>query len=48
VVGRLVPEAPPPGAAVPFTAELCRQVEQARRAWRDGNIAEARRILHLG
>ncbi|OAI47848.1 hypothetical protein AYO44_08690 [Planctomycetaceae bacterium SCGC AG-212-F19] len=45
VTSRLVPETPPPGAAVPFTTELCGHVKDAWRCWRDGNVAEARRIL---
>ncbi len=43
----LVPEAPAPGVAVPFTPHLCRQIEEARHAAHSGNIAEARRILHI-
>lgn len=46
IAAKLVPEAPPPGAAVPFTPHLCRQIEEARRAWHGGNIDEARYILH--
>jgi tRNA modification GTPase len=46
IAARLAPEAPPPGVALPFTPELCRQIEHARRAWHDGHIAEAQRILH--
>lgn len=47
IVRRLIPDPPPPGAAVPFTPELCRRIEDARRSWRAGNVAEARRILHV-
>jgi tRNA modification GTPase len=45
IAHKLVPKSPSPGAAVPFTPELCRQIEEARLAWHAGNIAEARRIL---
>jgi tRNA modification GTPase len=46
IAGRLVPAVPPPGAGVPFTPFLCRQVEEARNGWHAGNIADARHILH--
>jgi tRNA modification GTPase len=41
----LVAEAPPPGASVPFTPDLCSQVEEARRSLSQGDVANARRIL---
>jgi tRNA modification GTPase len=43
--GWLVPDPPPPGAAVPFTADLCEHVEQARRLCAAGRAAEARDVL---
>jgi tRNA modification GTPase len=41
----LVPEPPPPGAAVPFTPALCARVEEARDHLAAGRLAEARRAL---
>jgi tRNA modification GTPase len=41
----LVPQPPPPGAAVPFTPELCDRVQEARQQHAKGNREEARRIL---
>lgn len=38
----LVPEAPAPGAAVPFTPSLCDRIEEARRHLATGRRAEAR------
>jgi tRNA modification GTPase len=43
--GWLVPAAPPPGAAVPFTAELTDRIDQVRRSLGDGDAVEARRVL---
>jgi tRNA modification GTPase len=45
LAGWLVPEAPPSGAAVPFTEDLARCVEAARGLVRDGASAEARALL---
>jgi tRNA modification GTPase len=45
IANRLVPDAPLPGAAVPFTAQLCDLVEEARRAAVAGRVAEAGAIL---
>ncbi len=45
VIARLVPDVPPPGAAVPYTPELAEQVETAWRLWRRGDPAAARIIL---
>jgi tRNA modification GTPase len=42
---RLVPQPPPRGAAVPFTAEWCRRLEEARRHCAAGRRDEARTIL---
>jgi tRNA modification GTPase len=41
----LVPEPPPPGAAVPFTPALCEQVEEAERSFAAQRLDEARRVL---
>jgi tRNA modification GTPase len=41
----LVPEPPPPGAAVPFTPALCDAVIAAERLIEAGDIVEARRTL---
>jgi tRNA modification GTPase len=41
----LVPDPPPPGAAVPFTQRLCEQVEEARRRLAAGEGAEARLLV---
>jgi tRNA modification GTPase len=45
VVERLVPQPPPPGAAVPFTNALVRQLESAREALSTGDWARALEIL---
>jgi tRNA modification GTPase len=41
----LVPEPPPPGAAVPFTPRLCDAVEEARRFLAAGRVEEVRHML---
>jgi tRNA modification GTPase len=41
----LVPDPPPPGAAVPFTGPLCTAVEEALRLCRTGRLGEAFRVL---
>jgi tRNA modification GTPase len=41
----LVPEPPPPGAAVPFTASLCDHIAGAREYLAAGRLGEARREL---
>jgi len=41
----LVPEPPPPGAAVPFTPEQVEAIASARRHLRAGDLAQARRAL---
>lgn len=41
VVARLVPDPPPPGAAVAFTPPLCEAVAEAQRALAVGNVAVA-------
>jgi tRNA modification GTPase len=46
IVRELVPEAPSPGQAVPFTAELCDRVAEAWVDCSAGDIAGARRRLH--
>jgi tRNA modification GTPase len=43
----LVPDPPPPGAAVPFTPELIAGITEARCALQAGRMEEARRILSL-
>jgi tRNA modification GTPase len=45
VVARLVPDPPPPGAAVPFTPQLCAGIVETQRALTTSDIVEARRIL---
>jgi tRNA modification GTPase len=45
VVRRLVPDEPPPGAAVPFTPELSKQVEEACRLVRAGELQSAAAVL---
>jgi tRNA modification GTPase len=42
---RLVPDPPPPGAAVPFSPALCDRVEEALRRCRDGQSQEALALL---
>jgi tRNA modification GTPase len=41
----LVPQVPPSGAAVPFTAELARLVEEVRRTLESSGVATARAVL---
>jgi tRNA modification GTPase len=45
VAGWLVPEPPPPGAAVPFTPGQVESITAARRHLAAGRAAEARRAL---
>ncbi len=45
VIARLIPDPPPPGAAVPFTSGLCEQISQAQRAIATGDTAGARQIV---
>ena len=45
VIARLVPDPPPPGAAVPFTPRLCEQITEAQRVLVAGYAVEARRIV---
>jgi tRNA modification GTPase len=45
LVYRLVPDAPPFGAAVPFTSHLCQEISEARRVLVSGDAVETRRIL---
>lgn len=45
IVRRLVPHAPAPGEAVPFTPELCDGVEEAYTHLTAGRIDDARRVL---
>jgi tRNA modification GTPase len=37
ITNQLVPDPPPPGAAVPFTAELAGRIDEAWRLWGAGN-----------
>jgi len=41
----LVPDAPPPGAAVPFTSNLACQIEEALKHARTGRIDEVKQLL---
>ncbi len=45
IVRRLVPNAPEPGAAVPFTPELCDAIEEAYAHLTAGRTDDARRVL---
>ena len=45
VSGWLVPQAPPPGAAVPFTPHLCAQVQDAWRYHDAGDTERAKQLL---
>jgi tRNA modification GTPase len=45
VAGRLVPQAPPPGAALPFTEELCDRVAAAQSHLSAGQSEAARGVL---
>jgi tRNA modification GTPase len=47
VIAHLVPDPPPPGAAVPFTPHLCDRIAEAQRVLADGDAEEARRIVVL-
>lgn len=41
----VVPDPPPAGAAVPFTADLCTRIEEACRSYAAASYAESRRVL---
>ncbi len=41
----LVPQAPPAGAAVPFTSHLCAHIEEAWRTYAAGRYTECRQLL---
>jgi tRNA modification GTPase len=41
----LVPDPPPPGAAVPYSPEVADRVEAAQAAFESGRAAEAARFL---
>jgi hypothetical protein len=45
IVGRLVPDPPPAGAAVPFTPALAGLVGETRGFVTSGNLAAARETL---
>lgn len=45
VIARLVPDPPPPGAALPFTGILCEGIAEAQRRLAAGSEEEARRIV---
>jgi tRNA modification GTPase len=45
VIACLVPDPPPPGAAVPFTPRLCEGIVEAQRAFTAGDIVETQRIV---
>jgi hypothetical protein len=45
LVSWLVPNPPPAGSAVPFTAELAERMGKAKRLLYEGDIDEVRRIL---
>lgn len=45
VIARLVPDPPPPGAAVPFTPRLCEGIAEAQRALADGDREGAGRMV---
>jgi tRNA modification GTPase len=47
VIARLVPDPPPPGAAVPFTPRLCEAIAAAQRVLAAGELAETQRIVEL-
>jgi tRNA modification GTPase len=47
VTARLVPDPPPPGAAVPFTPQLCEGIALAQGQLAAGNAGEAGRILAM-
>jgi tRNA modification GTPase len=45
IAGRLVPDPPPPGAAVPFTASLLDGLARARERLAAGDVVEGRSLL---
>ncbi len=45
VIAHLVPDPPPPGAAVPFTPQLCERIGEAQRVLAGGDAEQARRII---
>jgi tRNA modification GTPase len=45
VIARLIPDPPPPGVAVPFTARLGEEILQAHHALAGGDAEQARRIV---
>lgn len=45
VIARLVPDPPPPGAAVPFTPDLCEGIAEAQRVLVAGDAVQARQIV---
>jgi tRNA modification GTPase len=45
VIARLVPDPPPPSAAVPFTPQLCAKIAESRRQLAAGNGVEARLLI---
>jgi tRNA modification GTPase len=45
LVARLIPDPPPPGAAVPFTPRLCEGIAEAQRFLAAGDAAKTRKIL---
>ncbi len=45
LVDQLVPDSPPPGAAVPFTPRLCDGIAETQRTLAAGDSVEARRIV---
>jgi tRNA modification GTPase len=45
LAGWLVPDPPPPGAAVPFTPDLCSRLEEVRNELSAGKKREALRLL---
>jgi len=42
---RLVPDPPPPGAAVPFASSLCSDIEEANRLCAQGHLQDAYECL---
>lgn len=45
VIARLVPDPPPPRAAVPFTPRLCEKMAQVQNALAAGDAAQTRRLM---
>jgi tRNA modification GTPase len=45
LVAQMIPDPPPPGAAVLFTPRLCEGITEARRVLDMGNLAETRRMV---